>query len=144
MANNESRTLVQLARARGDVILYVKPYDGEDEAGSLPIEGDTQYSDLASFQNRLSHHNVFVNGAGTFYIGVYNMDHCVKENTTFNLTITIATPEDPMNLCPLNCSYPQGVCVRDNACECEPGYGGNFCAGCKFPMLFPPYKFMTL
>ena len=130
---NNSRLLVELARAQGDVILFLKPQGGGSKVASLPSESDaTEYSDIESFQNRLSHHHVYARGLGTYYIGVFNSDHCVQEDTTFNLTITVAPPSSSLGLCPLNCSYPQGTCVRDNHCECQPGYGGNFCGGCEF------------
>ncbi|XP_024385263.1 uncharacterized protein [Physcomitrium patens] len=137
-SNNATRILVEMQRAYGDLILFVNHEDSDDDdadeaevsADSLPKEQDAlKYADLPSFQNRLSHHHVFVNGSGNFYIGVYNADQCVEEDATFNLTITIATPDDPLSLCPLNCSYPQGQCVSDNTCSCEPGYGGMYCAG---------------
>lgn len=139
-SNNATRILVEMQRAYGDLILFVNHEDSDDDdadeaevsADSLPKEQDAlKYEDLPSFQNRLSHHHVFVNGSGNFYIGVYNADQCVEEDATFNLTITIATPDDPLSLCPLNCSYPQGQCVSDNTCSCEPGYGGMYCAGCE-------------
>lgn len=139
-SNNATRILVEMQRAYGDLILFVNHEDSDDDdadeaevsADSLPKEQDAlKYADLPSFQNRLSHHHVFVNGSGNFYIGVYNADQCVEEDATFNLTITIATPDDPLSLCPLNCSYPQGQCVSDNTCSCEPGYGGMYCAGCE-------------
>lgn len=130
--SNASRSLVELDRAYGDVILFVKPQDNESDdplMESLPIERDAlNYADLPSYQNRLSHHYLFVNGSGKFYIGVYNSDTCVEEDSIFNLTVTISTPNDPVNLCPLNCSYPQGHCVKDNVCSCEVGYGGTYCA----------------
>ena len=133
--NNASRILVELSRAYGDVILFVKQEDSEDggpTSESLPSEQDAyKYADLVGFQNRLSNHHRFINGSGNFYIGVYNTDRCLEEDTIFNLTITIATPTAPLNLCPLNCSYPQGQCVRDNVCDCEPGYGGRYCSGCE-------------
>lgn len=129
--NNASRILVELQRTYGDVILFVKHEDGEGDglsSESLPSEQDAyKYADLPSFQNRLSHHHVFINGSGNFFIGVYNTDSCLEEDTILNLTITIATPSDPLSLCPLNCSYPQGQCVRDNVCSCDPGYGGQYC-----------------
>ncbi|KAG0566858.1 hypothetical protein KC19_7G093100 [Ceratodon purpureus] len=134
--NNASRILVELSRAYGDVILFVKQEDSEDggpTSESLPSEQDAyKYADLVGFQNRLSNHHRFINGSGNFYIGVYNTDRCLEEDTIFNLTITIATPTAPLNLCPLNCSYPQGQCVRDNVCDCEPGYGGRYCSGSVF------------
>lgn len=133
--NNASRTLVEMSRAYGDVILFVKKEDIEDvgvSSASLPSEQDAyKYADLPSFQNRLSHHHRFVNGSGSFVIGIYNTDRCLEEDTLFNLTITIATPGDPLNLCPLNCSYPQGQCVRDNVCICKSGYEGQYCSGCE-------------
>ncbi|KAG0602873.1 hypothetical protein M758_10G048100 [Ceratodon purpureus] len=137
--DNASRTLVELERAYGDLILYVKPEDDDDgddgdfSTDSVPTEQDIKYADLLSFQNRLSHHSVFVNGSGNYYIGIYNADTCLQEDSMFNLTVTTATPQDPMNLCPLNCSYPQGQCVSDNVCSCEPGYGGQYCAGSLSP-----------
>ena len=140
--DNASRTLVELERAYGDLILYVKPEDDDDgddgdfSTDSVPTEQDIKYADLLSFQNRLSHHSVFVNGSGNYYIGIYNADTCLQEDSMFNLTVTTATPQDPMNLCPLNCSYPQGQCVSDNVCSCEPGYGGQYCAGCECPNSF--------
>lgn len=134
-SDNASRSLVELDRAYGDVVLFVKPEDsadGDNSSDSVPTEQDAvKYADLLSFQNRLSHHSVFVNGSGNFYIGVYNADTCLQEDTMFNLTITTATTNDPFNLCPLNCSYPQGQCLADNVCSCEPGYGGQYCAGCE-------------
>ena len=133
--DNASRLLVEMERAYGDLVLFVKPEDdadGDDSSDSVPTEQDaTKYADLLSFQNRLSHHAVFVNGSGNFYIGVYNADTCLQEDSQFNLTVTTATPQDPFNLCPMNCSYPQGDCVADNVCSCEPGYGGQYCAGCE-------------
>jgi len=134
--NNESRSLVEMERAYGDLVLFVKPDDGnytedDDNIDALPIEQDIQYADLPSFQNRLSHHARFVNGSGNYIIGVYNADTCLQEDSTFNLTITIVIPSDGINLCPMNCSYPQGQCVRDGVCSCAAGYGGQYCAGCK-------------
>ena len=134
--NNASRILVELSRAYGDVVLFVKQEDSEDggpASEQLPTEQDAyKYADLRSFQNRLSHHHRFVQGSGNFFIGVYNTDWCLEEDTTFNITINIATPADPINLCPLNCSYPQGQCVKDNVCVCERGYEGQYCSGCEF------------
>lgn len=122
--NNASRILVEMQRAYGDVVLYVK----NEGDGALPVEQDAyKYADLPSFFNRLSHHHVFVNGSGNFYIGVYNTDKCIEEDSTFNLTINIATPSDNINLCPFNCSYPRGECLRDDFCSCDSGYGGHYC-----------------
>lgn len=131
VVDNDSRIMVEMARVYGDVILFLKP-QGENGTVDLPTEADAYtYSDITDWQNRLSNHHVYATGPGIYYIGVFNTDHCVEEETIFNLTVTIATPEHPMNLCPMNCSYPQGVCVRDNYCDCQPGFGGNFCGGCE-------------
>jgi len=133
VVDNDSRIMVEMARVYGDVILFLKP-QGVNGTVDLPTETDANtYSDIIDWQNRLSNHHVFATGPGIYYIGVFNTDHCVEEETTFNLTITIATPKHPMNLCPMNCSYPRGVCVRDNHCECQPGYGGNFCGASLWP-----------
>lgn len=137
-----SRSMIELERAYGDIVLFVKR-DGsngtddeeeDDNTDGLPIEQDAaMYADLPSFQNRLSHHSRFVNGSGFFFIGVHNSDTCLQEDSTFNLTITTVVPGDGVTLCPKNCSFPQGVCVQDNVCKCNPGYGGRYCAGCKSP-----------
>ncbi len=129
---SNSRILVELARAHGDVCLFLKPSEGKTGIQALPLETDANdFSDLLSFQNRLSYDHIFTRGSGTYYIGVFNADHCLHETTYFNTTISIVNAQSSQSLCPLNCSFPQGVCIRDNDCHCEPGYGGSFCEGCE-------------
>ncbi|CAM6060271.1 unnamed protein product [Sphagnum tenellum] len=131
---SNSRILVELARAHGDVCLFLKPSEGKTGIQALPLESDANdFSDLLSFQNRLSYDHIFIRGSGTYYIGVFNADHCLHETTYFNTTISIVNAQSSQSLCPLNCSFPQGVCIRDNDCHCEPGYGGSFCEGSLRP-----------
>lgn len=118
-----------MARAYGDVALFLKP----EGAGSFPSEIDFyKYADVKSFQNRLSHHHLYTIGSGKYYVGVYNSDVCVREDTYFNLSISfVSAGDDSMTLCPTNCSYPNGNCLKDSYCQCAPGFGGSYCEGCE-------------
>lgn len=127
----DSRILVEMSRSFGDPVLYLKP-KGD---GDLPIEIDFyKYADVTSFQNRLSHHHIYATGWGYYFIGVYNNDACMEEDTYFNLSISIAPSSlKTVALCPLNCSYPNGMCTEDGNCSCESGFGGSYCEGCESP-----------
>ena len=125
----DSRILVEMSRSFGDPVLYLKP-KGD---GDLPIEIDFyKCADVTSFQNRLSHHHIYGTGWGYYFIGVYNNDACMEEDTYFNLSISIAPSSlKTVALCPLNCSYPNGKCTEDGNCSCESGFGGSYCEGCE-------------
>lgn len=130
---NDSRILVEMSRLDGDVVLFLKPAGIGSGLAQLPTENDFNSSaDVQSFQNRLSHHHIYtIASAETYYIGVYNNDVCMSNETYFNITVSIAAPNSTTSLCPLNCSHPNGSCIADNVCQCQPGFGGNFCEGCE-------------
>jgi hypothetical protein len=125
--------LVEMSRLDGDVVLFLKPAGIGSGLAQLPTEEDFNSSaDVQSFQNRLSHHHIYtIASAETYYIGVYNNDVCMSNETYFNITVSIAAPNSTTSLCPLNCSHPNGSCIADNVCQCQPGFGGNFCEGCE-------------
>lgn len=128
--SDQTRILVEMSRSHGDVMLFLKPGDSEHTQEALPSEFEIdQYGDKLGYESRQNYHHYFFIGEGLFFIGIYNNDACVEEPSLINISISTASLNSSSCLCPRNCSYPNGQCISDIVCQCEDGYGGDFCEG---------------
>ncbi|KAG6546912.1 hypothetical protein Mapa_011528 [Marchantia paleacea] len=138
--DRNARVLVELVREQGDTALFLKPRNANSSL-TVPSGSDfDKYSDKDGFRNRFGSQYIYFSGPGSFVIGVFNNDACVRSQAAYNLAVTVATPHTPWTVCPFNCSYPQGTCIRDAECACEKGYAGYFCdASVEYAELFEAF-----
>jgi len=137
-----SAMLVELQRDRGDPVLFVKEKSQGYVSGGVPTVSDyKEFADSDGFRSRSNYHyRLLTNiGAGTYYVAVFNNDIYLRETATYRIRVQVSPSRAESPLCPLNCSYPQGVCqdipdgisltTSDFQCKCAEGYAGSMCEG---------------
>ena len=141
--------LVDLRRAAGDPVLFVKRVDavaaGTTRGGGVPSRDDYDaFADSDGSSSRLNyHHRLLTAEPGRFYVAVYNADTFLRQAATFTLTARTSLPSMPgvdsgTPLCPAQCNG-RGACIGPDrvgvvpigTCRCEVGYAGEFCEGTR-------------
>ena len=119
--------LVELNRASGDPVLFVKRVDdvtGGVKGGVPAVSDFGAFADTEGFKSRVNYHHRMLQNAvpgKRYYVAVFNNDVYIQNEAKFTVTARVSLPgasgraAEPL-LCPANCSaeLAQGSCVESS------------------------------